>query len=437
MHGAARALPLVMGLWSAGCFENTSPPCQHILCDIEDPDCVEETAKVVACDMGLEEASPKVRLRTAAQVLAEVEAEQEPLTAEMQHDFDSMVRGMAVLGLLPEGYQREQATADGLRNLLGYYERDSKAITIITDRARLSHEAEYQVLVHEIVHFYQDRQRDLSAYFDVHATTKDRSMGTRAVTEGEASLRDDLAGLQVRNLTPDDVDWSAYFGDWQAQTLDRVFDSDLPLIDAESAFPYSYGAALLHGAWSASSQSGIDAVFARPPDSARQAMAGYQPQPSSWNEDGDFDPTALPVLPADYELADYTHMGIWLLNAALSRTADTGKWAPALDEVTADFLTIFHHAPSDGVAAIWRIRTRDLPTLRNTFLHSGSTWSAAPAVAQRQRVVGEVDGELVAVATTEELDANEVLATITGWTQAEDATTSFDAASFHAPSCFR
>src|SRR5688500_15489149 len=79
-RGVAVIVASLVGLSIAGCGDERA--CDHVLCAIDEASCIERVAEVVGCRLDQETLVPRVRSLTAAEVVAEQEAEATPPTAE-------------------------------------------------------------------------------------------------------------------------------------------------------------------------------------------------------------------------------------------------------------------------------------------------------------------------------------------------------------------
>lgn len=420
-RSAVALVPVLAGLLGGCSSEDTAsyPRCDYRVCPIDEPLCVEHVASVVGCRMEREPLSVPVRYLTAAEVLAEMQAEAEELTPEQERDQADYLRGEAVVGLMPLGYEPADMLVDTIVHWRAYYSHDDDEIVIITDQTATDEEGEYLLLVHEMVHAYQDAQYDLTSLNNVHATTLDRMLGLKALVEGEAVLHQNLASMELDGFGPDQADWQGYFEDWQAGMLDAAYETDVPRLDALILFPYAFGGELVVDAWRASTDN-IARLYATPPDSVRQVMGGFRRWPQQLqNADEAFDPAAIPVLPAAYQLIGGGHESVWLLNAMMQRTASSSLWQPVLDEVSADYLSVFRH--DDSAVVVWRVHSAATATLRDELLQSQLTfWVDSADGEPSSHVVSSIDSDLLLVAVSHG-DAGAVVADIQGWQSPQDA----------------
>lgn len=422
---------MLAGLLVAGCTDPDDgveqSACAYVVCSTDDADCIKRVAEVVGCHLDRETLYPTVRFLTAEQVLAEMEDAATPLTAEQERDNDDYLKMQVLLGLMPEGYSPAQADADYLRNFAAYYSPEQKHIVIISDRAARDLERDYSVLVHEMVHAYQDAAWDLTALQEAHAYTYDRSLGVRALIEGDAVLYQSLAVVELSGNDPLEVDWWSYFKDWQDDSLKRAFETETPALDTAARFPYAFGGEFVLNAWQDGGVSRVEDLWMSPPDSVRQVVGGYDAWPEQFpNGDALFDPQAIAVMPPNYEFVGGGHEGVWSINAMLQRTAGGGRWSSKLEDISADYLASWRWNDS-VVVAMWRIRSEQPFELLNALRTAGSRWVAVDIDdLPTTHLVTMIDSDLVLIAVTSG-DARTVLAEIEGWQAPADAYPAADA----------
>ena len=395
-----------------GCgSEEDIDPCDWRVCDIEEQSCVEAVAETVACQREVDLVVPEVRFVTAEEVLFEWNADTPtPEQLERQRQY---IAAEALVGLMPEAYEPTQATADQIENIAAYYSRDGGGITIITDNDLDDPVDAYALLVHEVVHAYQDASWDLDALSEAHATTTDRFLGLRATIEGDASLYGNLATLAALGLSPESVNWGEYFEGFQSTMLGYAKMTETPSIDALTLFPYAWGEAYVYPAWRRLDTAGPESVAHDPPDSVRQVMRGYpgEMRPDI-NEDALLDPVAVPIVPG-FVFVGGDHYSVWLVNAMLQRTAASPySFVGEVDSVTADYLSALRHEESGAPVAVWRIRGgAALTGIIEDFESMWSTWD--PNELRRSWHV--VDDDIVLVAVGEGLESTVVFESIDGW----------------------
>ncbi len=408
--------PLLCLALASGCSSTDElPTCQYRVCPIQDGDCVEHVAQVVACNMEVEATTPTVRFLTRAELLEETQSRREPPTDEEAKAIDDYVEGIALMGLMPTNYDVEEAVADSLANVAGVY--NDGEIIILTDRAATDETRSYLLLVHEMVHLYQDRRWGIGEVQAQFSSTRDRALAVNALIEGHASLIASLADLELRNLAPNEAQWPPFFADWQTDALKRAQATETPYLDAQSLFVYPFGTDFVWQGWSVDNDLIFDRLFSDPPESVLQVLGGYTAWRDGLIDNGDaaFDPRALPLLPSDYELTSAGHESVWALNAMMQRKATSGLWAEELESVSSDYLSVFRFGANE-LAAVWRIHSTEVEALSSRLLDSIATvWTADYEQTEETPfflAVEESDIILIAVSAG---DARTVFDAIEGW----------------------
>ncbi len=394
--------------------------CDYVPCDIAEEACVRQVAEAVGCHLGRDILYPEVRRITAEQWIAEIEAATDTPSAEQARAEADYLRMQGLVGLMPVDYAPEDMNEDYVRNFAAYYSPEDGEITMITDSQSVGLVGDYVTLVHEMVHAYQDAAWDLRGLDETYSTTYDRFLGLRAFVEGYAVLFQNFAYLEIDGVDPEDIDWDAYFGDWQDESLERAFASETPALETTALFPYAFGGEFALAGWQQDGVSGLDDVSENPPDSVRQVMGGYAAWPEQRsNADAAFDPQAVAVLPDNYVLLGGGHEGVWSLNATLQRTAGGGLWAPTLDDVSADYLAAWRWN-EDDVVAMWRIRSARPGELFDALSGFGAQWIAAADDVPTTHLIARVDDDVLLIAVSDG-DARTVLADVAGWQSPAEA----------------
>lgn len=416
----------------AGC-EPRGASCDYAVCEIEDPDCVQSLSAAVACHLDQAPLSPEVRFLTADEYLAEIESTTTPLTTEEERDQADFLRALALAGLMPEGYSPDALGADSVSGFAAFYSPESDLITIFTDRPYQSPRTEALIMIHELVHAYQDAAWDLSELDAEFGTTFDRFLGERALVEGHAVLFQLLASHELAESAPADAELRGFFAEWQTEVLRDASESDTPWLDVMAQFPYPFGGGFVADAWLDGGAAQIDELVRRPPDSVRQVVGGYAAWPDQRvNEDAALDPQALPALPDTYQFVGGGHESAWLVGAMLEQTVGGDFWSPELEHLSADYLSVWRDA-SDELALVWRLRSDQPTALTDALTAPGALWARAEdAAAELTHIVTEVDGDVVLIAVTG-ADARRVLEDIGAWKGLDLAATGAPRALSRAP----
>ena len=394
--GVRRAFGRVtMVVLSAGWLACGGEPCEdaalYQVCDVAEQSCIDEIARAVACRRGRSDFElPNVRFMTGDEVVEEFRTDLTNSTpaAEVER-IERTYRGLAQFGLAPADYTFEQEIQDFLGQIAGYYSPQDKEVVVVTDLSddQFGERTEYiayVVMVHEMVHYFQDVERDLASYTEAYGTTTDRLLAARASIEGEAVLYELLAELEVGDISPDDFDWSRYWSDYQSFVRQRSSQSDTPTLLAGLHFPYAFGGDLMHGHWQRSGRAGVEAAAVPPPTSVRQVLAWPTTAApvSPWNQDSSLMDSIVPELPDTYELLDWSIEGVWNVSAMAERNAVLdAELRRLVQAVNADVASWHYDSATDEVVAVWRLRfdtDADASAMQTRLASAGYSTFIAP-----------------------------------------------------------
>lgn len=410
-------------------WESTDDPveaaidrCDYDVCDIASADCIAAISDTLSCARGVEGHVPPVRAITAEQLIADWQ----DANPEMVDDraLRAVYRGLALVGLAPADYDPVAALSDLAATIPAYY--DQGVIVIVDNGFGGKPIDNYLGMVHEMAHAHRDADGTLVRLNENFARTGDRSLGTRGIAEGEASLYALLADAALNGFAADEIDWQSTFGAWQADSLRQYHEHEHANMMGPRLLPYPFGTEFAYDALQADAAIELDRAFATPPESALSLMLGHAAWRSragaSINSDAQLDRHALPILAPDYELLGIGHEGVWALLAMLQKTAGhEGRehdWINELENVSADVLSIFYNRGNDEVVVVWRVMSRDNhpPLLDRLLTTPGTAWfSGVSAGAQpTQRAAYAIDGDLVLIASTG-LDATTLFDVESAW----------------------
>ena len=352
---------LAVGAW-LGC--GSPPPCGLELCDIRTPRCQSRIVDATACLRGVAPLPVPIRIKDRAAFIAEAEAAAAGGDAE---SFARLAAGYAVVGLADRGATLA-GTGRSQAELVGaYYSLDDRSITIIDWGVPLDSSVAVAVLVHELAHAYQDRAFGIDRFRASLGNDLDRFLAARALTEGEATLLQDLTHLGLFGSSAGGIDWSRVFGHWQARARQWSQEAEMPVNLASLLFPYPFGTPLLLEAHRRGGFAEVEALYRRPPASSAQVLRlGGGGQPGGRAIFGGDDvpgpiveelSRAEPVLPPRFERLMGDRMGAWVLWAMVDRLSGSPSQGRVLGEgLTADRLSIFHDTVIEGPLTCWRLR---------------------------------------------------------------------------------
>jgi hypothetical protein len=341
-----------------------SAPCGLRQCDIRQPECQRDNVRATACLRGQAPVDFPVTVKPQQAYIDEAEQEAAAVTEAEREHFRTWQRGLALLGLGDPDVTLMQSAREQAAWVAAYYDPENKAVTVIDGGQPLDSQDAVTVLVHEAVHALQDQTVGLDAFLSRFPEDLDRLLASKSVTEGEASVIEDLAALGLFGGRDEDVAWGSVFNYWQVWSRQQALRSPMPAYMAWGQFPYPYGTPYAHAAYQAQSLAGLDALYTQPPASAAQVLAGYAITPpggGTWSEElGDL---SVPQAPAPYAYFDGDRLGAWMwlvfCDRLINRTAVRSGASALIRSRTAlkaDRFSILRDPAGGQLLAAWRLR---------------------------------------------------------------------------------
>ena len=173
------------------------------------------------------------------------------------------------MGLLPAGSDlRALQLALFEEQALGFYDQDTRQMTLVERGSGTFGPLERATLAHEYTHALQDQHFGLADLGLDDLTQGDRALARLALIEGDASLL--MQQWAAENLS---------FADAMKvllQALDprqqAVLAGMPPILQRQLMFPYLDGLAFVTGLQAAGGWTAVDAAYSRPPDSTEQIL---------------------------------------------------------------------------------------------------------------------------------------------------------------------
>jgi hypothetical protein len=152
----------------------------------------------------------------------------------------------------------------------------SKTVTIV-DRGRpLNDVPTTGILVHELVHAFQDRELDFQTFSPL---TTEQEMVRSALTEGEASLYQQLAVLQMEGADPGQFAWEDHFRVWMRSLREVTAFEPSPHTHVRLSFVYPAGGAFLSRAWRQYGITGVNRAFRQHPRTFVELLLSLEGRP--------------------------------------------------------------------------------------------------------------------------------------------------------------
>jgi hypothetical protein len=337
------------------------PGCEAIdpaPCDVFDTGCQTRLLALAACMRGSSPgALPPISRMTEAEYTQYLTAQ---LAAEQPDpELNHFELGLGMLGLVaPGAFTPSSMAAAQAASVRGFYDHDSGDIVLIDHGTAADDIQVNGVMLHEFVHALQDRDQDLRGWFDEHADTYDSALATRSVVEGEARYHQERFAASLLGLDPAAVDWSQRFDSRVSQATEWIRAQPSPYLASFSAFPYEFGARLIHPRFAARGSAIVGELFASPPASTR-ALMDYQNDAA-----GSAGPVLVePVPPPEWVLTQETTLGAWLTYVFLAVGGGVLNPEVHASSWRADRLSIYGSASAgSATTVVWRIAFADAAT---------------------------------------------------------------------------
>ena len=258
------------------CAAPRRAPCGLRQCDIRQPDCQRDNVRATACLRGQTPVDFPVTVKPQQAYIDEAEQEAAAVTEAERENFRTWQRGLALLGLGDPDVTLTQSAREQAAWVAAYYDPGTKAVTVIDGgqpagftvgrhrcwctRRRTpcrtrpsawtpSGAASPTTGSHagvEVRHRGRgQRHRGSGGAGAVRRQRRTTSPGARCSTTGRPGPASRRSARRCRRTWPGDT------------------------------FPYPYGTPYVQAAYQAQSLAGLDALYAQPPASAAQVLAGY------------------------------------------------------------------------------------------------------------------------------------------------------------------
>lgn len=289
MRALGRLSIMVTSAMLAACTDHGGPCAKHRFangraCDIRDTSCQVQIFEAVRCVRGTEGTLPSVRVIDADTYRQELmpgpEADPDPDTSEeTEAPTDHWSASLALLGLLPEDTTARAArTAEALDWVTAFYSALYRDVTIIDRGEPREPEDNVTLLAHEFVHALQDEVSGSEELSERGSRNDDAILARTALSEGEATLVEDLAYAALFDLSPHDLYPTEYYEyrlRWARNVALRA-DAPYPVI---RRIGYGMGAKYLWALREEEGQAAIAALWDNPPATTVRWMAGHDASP--------------------------------------------------------------------------------------------------------------------------------------------------------------
>ncbi len=210
--------------------------------------------------------------QTALRIKADIEREKRNGTLALE------AKAGAMLGLYPPNFDLAAVGIGMLkRELAGFYDLRKKDLVIVesplakgANITRVQKLETINVVAHELTHGLQDQNFNIGATLAQAKNDDDRSVALSAVVEGDATL---AAFGYIAGRMDDEVlnVFVKHIPDMEKEFAEKT--RDVPLgVREPFIFQYMYGARFVAEAYHRNGWSGVDALYAHPPQTTQQIM---------------------------------------------------------------------------------------------------------------------------------------------------------------------
>jgi hypothetical protein len=405
----SRCLAVLLPLLLAACgSEEESPPtwlgsptghrvegCEaidHTSCDVRDISCDERLLELAVClRQGDDAPLPPITVMSESEFADYL---YESATEDPPPAINHFERALVVLGLVQTGaFSLDTVVTDLVENVGGVFRHDSDDILIIDHGADSDMDTASNVLVHEFVHYLQDREIDLAAFTETHSLSSDASLAASSVVEGEAELHQVRHYAALLGLDPNSVDFRERFESMVSWSERYLLEQASPYAVRWSVFPYSWGGRYVQAAWENGARDAVLERFASPPAQTRTLMAVKDGIVAEDIEAVTFESPAPPDGFSIYSGDVGGAFMLFLYLATLTTTPDEAR-ALALDW-RGDKLSIFSsEADAPDTVVTWRLAFASSMVAERVFFLAGQALPATQVRREGDTVVVLADARM-------------------------------------------
>jgi len=333
------------------------PGCEahdHRPCDVRTLSCQERLMGVAACLRGASEFElPPVTVMTEVEFAEYLNGVVRML--DPPPDPNPFEAALVLLRLaVPGDFDPQSLVENDVEFIYGLYRWEPNDIIIVDHGEDSPKEVSSAVLVHEFIHALADREVDLAAFSDEHATSIDSSTASNSLVEGEAQLHELRYASAAFGYDPASVDFRRLFQNVVEDAQeDLLFEPSL-FVSAYGRFPYVWGGRFAHFAWQAGGPEAILERYASPPLTTRTLFASDMAAEVDLTISVEL---PVPVPPAEWVEFTQTSLGAWgLYLASMKATGSVVRAHTMAFDWRADRLFVYQGAttPADTVV-VWRI----------------------------------------------------------------------------------
>lgn len=276
------------------------------------PACVDELAQIALCMRGEEAAGPRPPVSFASEDEAR-ELLLDSLSQAPAHDPDYFETVLTQLGLsAPHALTPAVSAARLAARWAAFYRHDVGDVVVINHAAStevLDPLASEALVLHELVHALQNRQRSLDDFARTYQTDSDGSLRGSSVIEGEAQLYEQRFHAALSGVDVSAIDWRQQLAS-QREAAELALFAEPDLYSASFLHvPYAHGSEYVARLWEEGGPARVRELLETPPRDMQQILAQLWGDMSGALAPQPLEPLA--VSPRDATLETWSTLGAW------------------------------------------------------------------------------------------------------------------------------
>ena len=282
-------------------------------CDVRSPACVDHLVQIASCMRGEETADPS----PPVSLVSEAEARELLLGSlsrapASEPDYFEIV--LTQLGLtVPQALQPADSATRLAQRWAAFYRRDVGDVVVIdhsgAGAAAPDPVASQALVLHELIHALQDRQRSLDDFARTYQADSDGSLRGSSVIEGEAQLYAQRFHAARSGVDVQAVDWPRELASQREAAEQGLFEEQDLYSASLLRVPYAHGTEYVARLWAEGGPAQVRELLRAPPRDMRQILAQLWGDAALAPDLPSIDP--LPVGPADATLETWSTLGAW------------------------------------------------------------------------------------------------------------------------------
>lgn len=276
-------------------------------CDVRERTCVENLARIAACLRASDPATLPVLSFASEEQARGILLDSLAGTAPPDPDYFALV--LTELGLSEPSAFAPDVTATRLaQRWAAFYRRDAAEVVVIEHATAPDPLAAEALVLHELIHALQDRERSLDAFAREYQTDSDGNLRGLSVVEGEAQFHEQRLYAALTGVDAASVDWPAELARQRASSERQLFQESDLYSASLLRVPYAHGCEYAARVWSEGGPAALSQLLEAPPRDMREILARL------WG-DAAAQPSSSPVAPSAVgsgaTLQAWSTLGAW------------------------------------------------------------------------------------------------------------------------------